>query len=187
MDDEEDDEVEQTASIARKRRVAPGIERQASDMGELTPAGKETDPSVKAVTQGVKEVELESKPKEEEHVENAEPASAAVEAEPSSAVATAAEMPLPEADDAEEAALAKQPSSSPAPETRTETAADPEVPASPITAAAAEVIAPTPLEETQDAPLAAETKDEQLTTTSEDAIATVVAAAAAQAVPTVTI
>ena len=63
VDDDEDDEVEQNASLARKRRVAPGMERQLSDMGELIPAAKEADPSVKEVTQGVKQVELEEKAK----------------------------------------------------------------------------------------------------------------------------
>ena len=51
--------------------------------------------------------------------------------------------------------------------------------------AAAEAIAPTPVEASEEAPAAAESKDEQ--STSKDATSTVIAAAAAQAVPTATI
>jgi len=56
---DEDDDV-QDAGSSRKRR-APLEREGTSELGQLRVKGTETDPSVKEVTRGVKEVELEDK------------------------------------------------------------------------------------------------------------------------------
>ena len=75
----------QGAGSSRKRR-APLEREDTSELGELQVKGTETDPSVKEVTRGVKEVELEDK-KEGSSTDDgkgtAEEASTAPEGEPS--------------------------------------------------------------------------------------------------------
>lgn len=65
MDDDEDEPMEAEGST-RKRRGQ--IERSDTDEFGLKPAPKETDPDVKEMTQGVKDVELEDKVQEGEKV-----------------------------------------------------------------------------------------------------------------------
>lgn len=63
MDDDEDEDMEAEGST-RKRRGQ--IERSDTDEFGAKPAPKETDPDVKEMTQGVKDVELEDKVEEGE-------------------------------------------------------------------------------------------------------------------------
>jgi hypothetical protein len=59
-DEDGDDDDVRDAGSSRKRR-APLEREGTSDLGELRVKGTETDPAVKEVTRGVKEVELEDK------------------------------------------------------------------------------------------------------------------------------
>ncbi|KAH9077649.1 hypothetical protein EDB83DRAFT_2345095 [Lactarius deliciosus] len=86
-DDDDDGDDVRDAGSSRKRR-AP-LEREGmSELGELRGKGTETDPGVKEVTRGVKEVELEDK-KEGSSTDDgkgtAEEAPATPEGEPSAA------------------------------------------------------------------------------------------------------
>ncbi|KAI0031523.1 hypothetical protein K488DRAFT_14937, partial [Vararia minispora EC-137] len=61
-DDDDGDDLDTEGSTTRKRRGP--LQRagtEASDFGEILPKPKETDPAVKEVTQGVREVEIEEK------------------------------------------------------------------------------------------------------------------------------
>lgn len=67
MSDDEDEPMEAEGST-RKRRGQ--IERSDTDEFGLKPAPKETDPDVKEMTQGVKDVELEDKVQDGEKVDS---------------------------------------------------------------------------------------------------------------------
>lgn len=67
MSDEDDDESIRGEGSTRKRRGQLDRESTvASDFGEMSAKGKETDPGVKEVTRGVNEVELEDENKTSE-------------------------------------------------------------------------------------------------------------------------